>query len=186
MCDPPDPFHLVLSPSPASAEALADRSLEDAWTFLEKSDATRTSPGSKVDTSTTGSTPRTIATTTQNRRRIQTPTAACEGQSQSAADGGGDGSGDSAEDYPDLAPFVRVSRRERTPQDAAEYDAFIDVPLPRCHSEVVRANAAKSAAGRRRAALHSSEVRARDIGMCELYNLRVGSCWVCTIIITCP
>lgn len=143
----------MLSSPPASAEALADRSLEDAWTFVEKSD----SACSKIDTtnSTTG-TPRTI-TTARNQRQIQTTSYGGQSPGPAGCDGEG---GDGAEDYADLVPFVKVLRRARHPSDAAEYDAYIDVPLPRCHSEVVRTNAAKSAAGRRRAALHSSEVRA--------------------------
>lgn len=172
MCDSPDPCQPVLSPSPASAEGLADRSLEDAWTFLEKSDTTI---GRNFDT--TSSITCTPRITTQSQSQLRTTPTGFDGQSLNATDDNGDGGDDGAEDYPDLAPFVRVSRRERHFGDAAEYDAFIDVPLPRCHSEVVRTNAAKSAAGRRRAALFSSKVRARDFtGIRELYNLGVRPC----------
>lgn len=154
-------------------EPLADRSLEDAWTFLESSDAGNarttvhhnkldaTTIKSKFDvtTASTTGTPVIFTRETTQAQSHQAHTTACDGQIQRPAGAGGDSDSDRAEEYADLAPFVRVWRRERHPKDAAEYDANIDVPLPRCHSEVVRANAAKSAAGRRRAALHLSQVR---------------------------
>ena len=151
-------------------EPPAERSLEDAWTFLESSDTenSRTGIHSKLDVTsskfdattaaTTTGTPATFARPTTQTPSHQAQATACDGQIQSPAPDSDGGNSDRAEDYADLAPFVRVWRRERQPKDAAEYDADIDVPLPRCHSEVVRANAAKSAEGRRRAALHLSQV----------------------------
>lgn len=63
------------------------------------------------------------------------------------------------EDDGDLSPFVVVPRNDRHNDDhLGRYDADIDIPRPRTHSEVVRYRAAKSAAGRWRAELDSSEV----------------------------
>lgn len=66
---------------------------------------------------------------------------------------------DTPEDFRDLSPFVFVPRDDRHKDDhVARYDAEIDIPRPRTHSEVVRHRAAKSAAGRRREELEFSEV----------------------------
>lgn len=68
--------------------------------------------------------------------------------------------GDASEDYGDLAHFVAVAcdKDRQGHNQLALYDAGIDIPLPRRHPEVVRARAAKLAAGRKRAELNVSEV----------------------------
>lgn len=65
------------------------------------------------------------------------------------------------EDHGDLSPFVAVEREDdRTRIDfLSRYDGDVDIPLPRTHSDVVHARAAKRAAGRRLAAVEASEVR---------------------------
>ncbi|CBN78576.1 Hypothetical leucine rich repeat protein [Ectocarpus siliculosus] len=67
------------------------------------------------------------------------------------------------EDFGELAPFVfvRCDHERRVGDRLARYDQGIDIPLPRNHSDVVRTRAAKSAEGRRRVALHSSEEATR-------------------------
>lgn len=67
--------------------------------------------------------------------------------------------GDIPEDFGDLSAFVFVPRNDSRKDDhLARYDPEIDIPRPRTHSEVARHRVAKSAAGRRRAELESSEV----------------------------
>lgn len=68
---------------------------------------------------------------------------------------------DLPEEYGDLAPFVVVVREEDAHKGHTgldRYDPEIDIPLPRKHSEVIRAKAAKFASERRRVELYSSEV----------------------------
>eukprot|EP00903_Cladosiphon_okamuranus_P019455 g17889.t1 len=70
--------------------------------------------------------------------------------------------GDAPEDFGDLSPFVFVPCNDGHKDDHLErYEGEIDIPRPRTHAEVVRHRAAKSAAGRRRAELESSEEATR-------------------------
>lgn len=77
-----------------------------------------------------------------------------------------------AEEYGELAPFIEVTSGDT---DGAGGDAMpvfdleIDVPLPRSHSEVVKVRAAKSAVGRQRAELRSSQVGKQTTGTAMLY-----------------
>lgn len=77
-----------------------------------------------------------------------------------------------AEECTELAPFIEVtiSNTDDGGGDAmAVFDPEIDVPLPRSHSEVVRVRAAKSAVGRRRAELRSSQVGKQTTGTTMCY-----------------
>ncbi|CAM9232362.1 unnamed protein product [Ectocarpus fasciculatus] len=67
------------------------------------------------------------------------------------------------EEFGELAPFVFVGcdHERRAGDRLARYDPGIDIPLPRNHSDVVRTRAAKSAEGRRRVELYSSEEATR-------------------------
>lgn len=76
------------------------------------------------------------------------------------------------EEYGELAPFIEVKSDDTdgAGSDAmAVFDPEIDVPLPRSHSEVVKVRAAKSAVGRRRAELRSSQVGKQTTGAVMSY-----------------
>lgn len=65
-----------------------------------------------------------------------------------------------SKDFGDLSPFIVVTHEDRHAGDPlVRHDGDIDIPRPRTHCEVARYLAAKSAVGRRRAAMLSSKVR---------------------------